>query len=67
VPPGLPLPELPYRTTKCERGVVRIEALGQDRHRVRAEGEIKEDRVVIGQLAAYHLASRLALRLGGAR
>jgi hypothetical protein len=62
---GLPLPELPYRTTKCERGVVRIEALGQDRHRVRAEGEINEDHVVIGQLAAYHLASRLAAQLDG--
>ena len=67
VSPGLPLPELPYMTTKCERGVVRIEALGQDRHRVWAQGEIKEDRVVIGQLAAYHLASSLARRLGGAR
>jgi hypothetical protein len=54
-------------TLERERGVVRIEALGQDRHRVRAEGEIKEDRVVMGQLAAFHLASRLAQRLGAAR
>lgn len=67
VSPGLPLPELPYMTMKCERGVVRIEALGEDRHRVWSRGAIKEDHVVIGQLAAYHRASMLALRLGGAR
>jgi hypothetical protein len=54
-------------TIKCKRGVVRIEHLGDDRHRVRVSGEIKEDYVFIGKLAAYQRASLLTSRLGGER
>jgi hypothetical protein len=54
----------PYLTMPRERGVVTIWALGNDRHRVRAEGEIDVDHVVTGRDPAHEFAGVLAERLG---
>jgi hypothetical protein len=54
----------PYLTMSRERGKVTIWALGNDRHRVRAEGEIDVDHVVTGRNDAHEFAGVLAERLG---
>jgi hypothetical protein len=54
----------PYVTMSRERGTVTIWALGNDRHRVRAEGEIDVDHVVTGHDDAHEFAGVLAERLG---
>jgi hypothetical protein len=47
-----------------ERGTVTIWSLGNDRHRVRAEGEIDVDHVINGHDDAHEFALVLAERLG---
>jgi hypothetical protein len=47
-----------------ERGTVTIWALGDERHRVRAEGDLNVDRVIVGHDEARDLAHGLAGRLG---
>lgn len=48
----------PYLTMRRDRGVVTIEALGSDRHRARAKGEIEIDRVIVGHGAAGRVCRR---------
>jgi hypothetical protein len=54
----------PFLVMRRERGVVSIEALGEDRFRVTAEGAINEEGVIVGHDAAGKLAEELAERLG---
>ena len=54
----------PYVTMRDQFGIVTIEALGPERHRVRAAGALDEDRIVTSHDAAHDLAHELAVRLG---
>jgi hypothetical protein len=57
----------PYAYLPRERGEVTIWALDNDRHRVRATGEIDVDRVVYGHGEAHEVARVLAERMGDAK
>lgn len=57
----------PFITMRRERGVASIEALGQQRFRVRAEGHIMHDEIVAGYDPAHALLRELAERLGPRR
>jgi hypothetical protein len=54
----------PYLTLPRERGTVSLWALGNERHRVRAVGEVDVDRVVTGHEEAHEVARVLAERMG---
>ena len=50
-------------TMRAQFDLVTIEALGRERHRVRADGALDEDCIVMGHHAAHDLAHELAVRL----
>jgi hypothetical protein len=54
----------PFTTMKCEHGTVTVEALGEDRFRVVANGGIAADELVVGYDAAEQRSRALAEQLG---
>jgi hypothetical protein len=54
----------PLITMRRERGTVTVEALGEDRHRVRAEDATEADEIVTAYEAATSRAHELADQLG---